>query len=88
MATTTAEEGIIMEHGPVSDQPVAAVDEVGSESSAGYNDKATRRLLRKIDFALIPFLALLYLWVFHSRSAIVTVRGGGLSTRRRTYANR
>jgi hypothetical protein len=28
-----------------------------------YDEKATARLLRKIDFYLIPFLALLYLYV-------------------------
>lgn len=28
-----------------------------------YNEKDTRRLLRKIDFALIPFLAFLYLYL-------------------------
>ena len=29
--------------------------------TAAFDDKATRRLLRKMDFYLIPFLALLYL---------------------------
>jgi hypothetical protein len=29
--------------------------------SVGFDEKATKRLLRKIDYALIPFLALLYL---------------------------
>lgn len=43
------------------DNQDSTAEEVASESSVGYDDKATRRLLRKIDFALIPFLALLYL---------------------------
>ena len=46
---------------PPRDKRISAVEEVESESSVGYDDKATRRLLRKIDFSLIPFLALLYL---------------------------
>lgn len=39
---------------------------VGSDASTmevEHQNKSTRRLLRKIDFALIPFLALLYLQV-------------------------
>jgi hypothetical protein len=33
----------------------------GSQEAIAYDEKATKRLLRKIDFTLIPFLALLYL---------------------------
>src|SRR5258708_2099508 len=29
-----------------------------------YDDAQTSRLLRKMDFNIVPFLALLYLWVF------------------------
>ena len=32
-----------------------------SDQYAGFDDKATSRLIRKIDWKLIPFLALLYL---------------------------
>jgi hypothetical protein len=31
------------------------------ENMATFDERATRRLLRKVDFRLIPFLALLYL---------------------------
>jgi hypothetical protein len=67
-----------MDPDPAFNKPVSAVNEVGSESSAGYGDKATRRLLRKIDFALIPFLALLYLYVFHIQSSIIIVQDRSL----------
>jgi hypothetical protein len=36
-------------------------DDVASMTSGGYDSQRTRRLLRKMDFQLIPFLALLYL---------------------------
>lgn len=39
------------------------IDRDSKASAAPYDQKATRRLRRKIDFHLIPFLALLYLWV-------------------------
>lgn len=32
-----------------------------SLESAGFDEQATKRLLRKIDLVLLPFLALLYL---------------------------
>ena len=35
------------------------------ELAVGFDAKATKRLLRKIDFTLIPFLSLLYLYVKH-----------------------
>jgi hypothetical protein len=31
--------------------------------SDSFDAKSTRRLLRKIDVSIIPFLSLLYLWV-------------------------
>jgi len=34
---------------------------VASGAAPAYDQKATKRLLRKMDFYLIPFLALLYL---------------------------
>jgi hypothetical protein len=61
MASAASNKDSAMDPKPHFDNTVSAVDEAGSESSAGYDDKATRRLLRKVDFALIPFLALLYL---------------------------
>ncbi|KAF2683465.1 MFS general substrate transporter [Lentithecium fluviatile CBS 122367] len=59
-------------------EPASTADDARSMSSVGYNGKATRRLLRKIDFALIPFLALLYLMSFLDRSNIGNARLAGL----------
>jgi hypothetical protein len=39
----------------------ATVDGSYSGSDVGFDDKATKRLLRKIDIVLIPFLSGLYL---------------------------
>ena len=39
----------------------ATVDGSYSDSDMGFDDKATKRLLRKIDITLIPFLSGLYL---------------------------
>ncbi|KAF2644260.1 putative nicotinamide mononucleotide transmembrane transporter protein [Massarina eburnea CBS 473.64] len=47
-------------------------------ASAGYSEKGTRRLLRKMDLKLIPFLALLYLLSFLDRSNIGNARLAGL----------
>lgn len=44
----------------------------------GYDQKATKRLLRKIDLHLIPFLALLYLFSFLDRTNIGNARLAGL----------
>ncbi|KAF1953994.1 MFS general substrate transporter [Byssothecium circinans] len=46
-----------------------SIDDSASMASAGYDGKRTRRLLRRIDFKLIPFLALLYLNIGNSRLA-------------------
>lgn len=45
--------------------------ESGSSSSQeiGYTAKQTKALVRKMDWALLPFLALLYLLSFLDRSA-------------------
>lgn len=45
--------------------------ESGSSSSQeiGWNEKQTKALVRKMDWALLPFLALLYLLSFLDRSA-------------------
>ena len=39
----------------------ATVDGSYSDADVGFDDKATKRLLRKIDIVLIPFLSGLYL---------------------------
>ncbi|TID27674.1 high-affinity nicotinic acid transporter [Venturia nashicola] len=47
-------------------------------SSAGFNDRGTKRLLRKIDLYLIPLLSLLYLLSFLDRSNIGNAKLAGL----------
>lgn len=46
--------------------------------SLGYDDKATKRLVRKVDWVLLPFLALLYLLSFLDRTNIGNARLAGL----------
>jgi hypothetical protein len=43
------------------EQPPVFESTPSEGSSVGFDDRATKRLLRKIDFALIPLLSLLYL---------------------------
>lgn len=45
---------------------VESVESGSTQSALGFDEKATRKLIRKIDLYLIPFLALLYLSVTHS----------------------
>lgn len=42
-------------------EQIAMLETTASESTQEFDTKSTKRLLRKIDFALIPFLSLLYL---------------------------
>lgn len=45
-------------------EQTAVFEKASSQSSCvGFDDKATKRLLRKIDLALIPLLSILYLQV-------------------------
>ncbi|KAK4097550.1 MFS general substrate transporter [Parathielavia hyrcaniae] len=62
----------------VSNEKVGAVkpshvDDVNVES-AGWDSKATRQLIRKVDLKLIPFLAFLYLLSFLDRTNIGNAR--------------
>ncbi|KAL4986725.1 major facilitator superfamily domain-containing protein [Aspergillus falconensis] len=55
--------------------------EQGSSSNGnGYNTVATKKLIRKIDLVLIPWLALLYLLSFLDRTNIGNARLAGLET--------
>jgi hypothetical protein len=47
-------------------------------TTVGFDPKSTKRLLRKIDMRLIPFLALLYLLSFLDRTNIGNARLAGL----------
>lgn len=49
-----------------------------SSSNIGYDEKATAKLVRKIDWTLLPFLALLYLLSFLDRTNIGNARLAGL----------
>lgn len=49
-----------------------------SEQEHLFDDKATARLVRKIDLRLLPFLALLYLLSFLDRTNIGNARLAGL----------
>ncbi|KAM0231958.1 hypothetical protein ACHAPO_008257 [Fusarium lateritium] len=46
----------------------------------GFDQASTKKLLRKIDWTLIPFLALLYLLSFLDRTNIGNARLAGLET--------
>lgn len=49
-----------------------------SSQEIGFDKKATSRLIRKIDWTLLPFLALLYLLSFLDRTNIGNARLAGL----------
>jgi hypothetical protein len=49
-----------------------------SSQDLAFDEKATRRLIRKIDWTLLPFLALLYLLSFLDRTNIGNARLAGL----------
>jgi hypothetical protein len=59
---------------------VEMIESLSSNSSEniGFDEKATKRLVRKIDWVLLPFLALLYLLSFLDRTNIGNARLAGL----------
>lgn len=48
---------------------------VNAEHMPDYRDRETRRILRKVDFRLIPLLTTLYVFSFLDRSNLVRVEG-------------
>jgi hypothetical protein len=50
----------------VLDSASSAEVENGAVEATVYDEKATKKLVRKIDWVLIPWLAFLYLWVSYS----------------------
>lgn len=54
------------------------VDYASDPERHGFDAQATKKLLRKIDWALIPFLALLYLLSFLDRTNIGNARLAGI----------
>lgn len=51
-----------------------------SEDQPLYDEKTTKRLVRKMDWNLLPFLSLLYLLSFLDRTNIGNARLAGLET--------
>ncbi|KAF4826948.1 putative transporter [Colletotrichum tropicale] len=60
--------------------PSIEVEYVSDPERSGFDQAATKRLLRKMDWALIPFLALLYLLSFLDRTNIGNARLAGIET--------
>ncbi|KAI0136841.1 major facilitator superfamily transporter [Xylariales sp. AK1849] len=54
--------------------------EIGSVEHRGFDAAATKKLIRKIDWVVIPFLALLYLLSFLDRTNIGNARLANLET--------
>lgn len=50
----------------------------GSETDLGFDEKLTKKLVRKIDVYLVPFLSLLYLLSYLDRTNIGNARLGGI----------
>lgn len=63
-------------NGSICSQKNGCVETI--EESVGYDAKQTKTLLRKMDKALLPFLALLYLLSFLDRANIGNARLAGL----------
>lgn len=76
----TNEVDIPIESPPTKEAHDVELIESGSTSSQelGYDEKATSKLIRKIDWVLLPFLALLYLLSFLDRTNIGNARLAGL----------
>ncbi|KAK6215337.1 major facilitator superfamily transporter [Colletotrichum tabaci] len=58
--------------------PSIEVEYASDPDRSGFDQAATKRLIRKIDWTLIPFLALLYLLSFLDRTNIGNARLAGL----------
>lgn len=57
---------------------IETVESLSTSSDMGFDETATKRLVRKIDVVLLPFLALLYLLSFLDRTNIGNARLAGL----------
>lgn len=73
-----------MDHRKGSEKDAYAVEQLEMvESGAqtpelGFDEKRTKKLIRKVDIVLLPFLALLYLLSFLDRTNIGNARLAGL----------
>jgi hypothetical protein len=62
---------------PINKEDVTFAESASNSSQEfGFDEKQTKTLIRKIDWALIPFLALLYLLSFLDRSGFATQSSG------------
>ncbi|RYP92440.1 hypothetical protein DL770_001457 [Monosporascus sp. CRB-9-2] len=75
---TPSIEGSNTVKAPIADEKPPIEYRVEETESQRFDDKATKRLLRKIDWTLVPFLALLYLLSFLDRTNIGNARLAGL----------
>lgn len=73
---STSSEKDVKTQGAVD--PSIEVEYASDPERSGFDEAATKRLLRKIDWTLIPFLALLYLLSFLDRTNIGNARLAGL----------
>jgi hypothetical protein len=72
MADTPPEKGMY------GVEQLEMIETSSSNPDLGYDEKHTKKLIRKIDWTLIPFLALLYLLSFLDRTNIGNARLAGL----------
>ena len=63
---------------PILDEKPPADYGISEVEAQGFDAHATKKLLRKIDWTLVPFLALLYLLSFLDRTNIGNARLAGL----------
>lgn len=65
----------------VTQEDASSIDKAETSSASpnlGYDEAATKRLVRKIDLNLLPVLSILYLLSFLDRSNIGNARLAGL----------
>jgi len=68
----------VLEDVHIEKVPIEHAESLSSSEGLGYDDKATAKLIRKIDWRLLPFLALLYLLSFLDRTNIGNARLAGI----------
>jgi hypothetical protein len=80
MAIMTEEKHnpVLQEKGTVELYETVSTSSDSEQEQHLFDDKATARLVRKIDLRLLPFLALLYLLSFLDRTNIGNARLAGL----------
>ncbi|RYP67946.1 hypothetical protein DL771_006979 [Monosporascus sp. 5C6A] len=76
---TPSIEGSNTPKAPIAEEKITIESQLEEEAEGQrFDDKATKRLIRKIDWTLVPFLALLYLLSFLDRTNIGNARLAGL----------